>query len=178
MGGEFFPEQPLRPAVGDEVMDVDHQRVADFVERQQRDLQRRLARKVERILRELEGLAPDHSRSLVRGAGLELDPLEPRRRLQHKLRRLTLAFDEDRPQCLIARSDRSEGSRKRGDVDLALEERDFDDVIIVARWVEPREHVHPLLLERQRRVCFRGFAPGRQHRFAMGCGGLDPGRQG
>ena len=79
MGGKLLPEQPLRPAVGDEMMDVDHQRVAGFVEREQGDLQRRLARQVERILRELERLAPDYCGPLVRGAGLELDPLEARR---------------------------------------------------------------------------------------------------
>src|SRR3954451_4138889 len=101
MGGEFFPEQPLRPAVGDEMMDVDHERVAALVEREQRDLQRRLVREVERMLREPERFAPDHSGPLVRSAGLELDPLELRRRLQHKLYRLALTFDDDRPQRLM-----------------------------------------------------------------------------
>ena len=60
MRGELLPEQPLRPAVGDEVMDVDHQRMAGLVERQQRDLQRRLVREVERMLRE-----PSASRLMI-----------------------------------------------------------------------------------------------------------------
>ena len=72
LGGELFPEQPLRPAIGDEVMDVDHQRMAGLVEREQRDLQRRLVRKIKRILRELERLAPDDRGPLVCGAGLSL----------------------------------------------------------------------------------------------------------
>src|SRR3954469_2279636 len=113
------------------------------------------------MLREPERFAPDNSDPLVRGAGLELDPLEPRWRLQHKLHRLALAFDDDRPQRLMARRYGGEARRKCGDVEPTLEERDYDDVIIVARGVEPREHVHPLLLERQRRVCFPGLAPGR-----------------
>ncbi|MHC2533440.1 hypothetical protein ACVJMY_003009 [Bradyrhizobium diazoefficiens] len=179
MGGELLPEQPLRPAIGDEVMQIDHQRVAGFVERQQRDLQWRLVRQVERILRELERLAPDDRDLVVRRAGLELDPLEFWRRLQHKLRRLALPFDEDRTQRLMAGADRGEARRKRGDVDQAFEERDFDDIIVVAGRIEPREQVHPLLLVRQRRVRCRssGPAPGRQRRFAMGCGGLQPGRK-
>src|SRR5579864_4672686 len=32
-GGKGLPEQPLRPAIGDEVMNVDHQRMTRFVER-------------------------------------------------------------------------------------------------------------------------------------------------
>src|ERR1700691_700671 len=138
-GLEFFPEQPMRPSVRNQVVKFYHQRMVVFVKTEYLDPQRRLISKIERLAQQLPRLPSYGGRSLALEAMFEMEEFGTRPSCPHSLHRLTQIFAEGRSQHLVALADRCYARLQGIEIHRPGQTGHFRNVVIISGRIELAE---------------------------------------
>src|SRR4029077_18186417 len=128
-------------------MQLDHQRMIIFAEPQETSANGRGMLEVKGFAQRYSCVSSYRRRPAALGAGLEVQPFETRRSLSRLLERFSPSFMENEAERFMTLAARREACLQGSDFQRSKETRDFENVVIVLRRVEPAQHVDSLLLK-------------------------------
>ena len=146
---ELVEEQPVRPTIGDQMMQLDQEDMLLITELQKLDVHRRGGLDLERGPQQVEHVSLDGRHLPGLRDGAKIAPLDRRVPGGYRLPYLSLLVGKDRTQRLVAVADRGDAGVERTDVERAGQHESRDHVVSGWIGIDRGEQMDALLLERQ-----------------------------